>query len=77
MSLPESWFDAHGPLAKAAPAYRVRPGQIALAQAIHDNLQTRGVLVAEAGTGVGKTFAYVVPLLHSGEKVLISTATRH
>ena len=77
MSLPESWFDAHGPLAKAAPAYRVRPGQIALAQAIHDNLQTRGVLVAEAGTGVGKTFAYLVPLLHSGEKVLISTATRH
>jgi ATP-dependent DNA helicase DinG len=77
MSLPESWFEAQGPLAKAAPAYRLRPGQVTLAGAIQENLESRGVLVAEAGTGVGKTFAYLVPLLHSGEKVLISTATRH
>lgn len=77
MSLPESWFADQGPLAKAAPGYRVRPGQIALAQAIQTTLESRGVLVAEAGTGVGKTFAYLVPLLHGTEKALISTATRH
>jgi ATP-dependent DNA helicase DinG len=77
MSLPETWFDAQGPLATATPTYRVRTGQIALAQAILDNLESRATLVAEAGTGVGKTFAYLVPLLHRGEKALISTATRH
>ncbi len=77
MSLPESWFDPQGPLAKASPGYRLRPGQVALANAIQENLEARGVMVAEAGTGVGKTFAYLFPLIHSGEKVLISTATRH
>lgn len=69
-------FAADGPLARADPAYRVRPQQLALAQAVCDALQDRRVLVAEAGTGVGKTFAYLVPLLLAGGRALVSTATK-
>ena len=77
MSPLEQMFDAQGPLSRAAPGYRYRPGQVRLAQAIQDTIDTRGVLVAEAGTGVGKTFAYLVPMLQSQGKSLVSTATRH
>jgi len=69
-------FAADGPLARADPAYRVRPQQLALAQAVCRALQERQVLVAEAGTGVGKTFAYLVPLLLAGGRALVSTATK-
>lgn len=71
------FFSPGGPLAKAAPGYSFRPGQLALANAIGDAMEGRSRLVAEAGTGVGKTFAYLVPLLLSHGKSLISTATRH
>jgi ATP-dependent DNA helicase DinG len=77
MSPLEQLFDAKGPLSRAAPGYRYRPGQVRLAQAIQETLDTRRVLVAEAGTGVGKTFAYLVPMLQSQGKSLVSTATRH
>lgn len=81
MSLPESElgqiFGPEGPLRQATPEYRERSGQIALAQAIEETLDTSGCLVAEAGTGVGKTFAYLVPLLRHAGKSVISTATRH
>lgn len=70
-------FGDKGPLAQAAPGYRFRPGQLNLAQAIAKAIEHRGRLVAEAGTGVGKTFAYLVPLMLSGGKCLVSTATRH
>ncbi len=81
MSLPDpellALFGPQGPLRHAAPGYRERPGQVALAQAIAQTLDTSGCLVAEAGTGVGKTFAYLVPLLRHAGKTVISTATRH
>ena len=81
MSLPEpellALFGPQGPLRHAAPGYRERPGQVALAQAISQTLDASGCLVAEAGTGVGKTFAYLVPLLRHAGKTVISTATRH
>ena len=47
-----------------------------MAERIAQALRTRGTLVAEAGTGVGKTFAYLVPLLLSGQRALVSTATK-
>ena len=70
-------FATGGVLDRAAPAYRHREGQVRLALAIDDALTQRYVLVAEAGTGVGKTFAYLVPLLRHAGKALVSTATRH
>ncbi len=77
MSPLEQVFGPDGPLSQAAPQYRFREGQLKLAQAIEANIESRGVLIAEAGTGVGKTFAYLVPLLKTQGKSLVSTATRH
>ena len=54
----------------------MRPQQLELAQAIHDAIERTEVLIAEAGTGTGKTFAYLVPALLAGGKVIISTGTK-
>jgi len=69
-------FAAEGPLAHAIPGYRVRTQQVEMAQAVAQAIEQRGVLVAEAGTGTGKTFAYLVPALLSGGKVILSTGTK-
>ena len=69
-------FSCEGPFALADGGYRQRPAQIELAQAIQDTITTGGTLVAEAGTGTGKTWAYLVPAILSGGKVLVSTGTR-
>jgi ATP-dependent DNA helicase DinG len=69
-------FSAEGPLAESMAGYRLRPQQLEMAQAIHDAIEQRCVLVAEAGTGTGKTFAYLVPALLSGGKVIVSTGTK-
>ena len=69
-------FEADGALARAIPGYRVRPQQIEMAERIAAAIARHGVLVAEAGTGTGKTFAYLVPALASGGKVIISTGTK-
>lgn len=66
-----------GPLAGKIPGFSHRPQQQAMAERIADIMADRGVLICEAGTGTGKTFAYLVPALLSGRKVLISTGTRH
>lgn len=76
MSELKSIFGLAGGLAKHTPEFRARPGQLALAQAIESTIKKRGVLVAEAGTGTGKTLAYLVPAIMSGAKVLVSTGTR-
>jgi ATP-dependent DNA helicase DinG len=65
-----------GPLAERLPGYRPRPGQQHLAQTIAAAMADRATLIAEAGTGTGKTYAYLVPALLSGERVIISTGTR-
>ncbi len=65
-----------GPLARAMPGFRPRAGQQALAASIGRAIAERGTLVAEAGTGTGKTYAYLVPLLLAGGKAMISTGTR-
>ena len=69
-------FAEGGPLARADAAYRLRGAQLELAAAVATAIDQRSVLAAEAGTGVGKTFAYLVPALLSGRRVLVSTATK-
>ena len=72
----ERAFAADGPLRNAVDAYVPRPGQTQMALEVASTLDEGGVLVVEAGTGVGKTFAYLIPALLSGERVLLSTATK-
>jgi ATP-dependent DNA helicase DinG len=72
----DSVFAADGPLARAIGGYRVRSQQIEMARRVAAALASNSVLVAEAGTGTGKTFAYLVPALLGGGKVIISTGTK-
>jgi ATP-dependent DNA helicase DinG len=69
-------FSEDGPLARVVGAFRARPLQLDMARAVASAIQDRTVLVAEAGTGTGKTFAYLAPALRSGGKVIISTGTK-
>lgn len=70
-------FDEFGPLAAAFPGFEVRPGQLRLAQAVARVFEQGGTLIAEAGTGTGKTLAYLLPAALSGRRVLVSTGTRN
>lgn len=65
-----------GPLARSMPNFASRPAQQALSAAIAESIEQRSALLAEAGTGTGKTFAYLVPALLSGLKTIVSTGTR-
>lgn len=65
-----------GVLATQWPGFKPRQGQTDMAHAVAQTVQTGGRLVVEAGTGVGKTFAYLVPVLLSGQRALVSTATK-
>ncbi|WP_238945681.1 ATP-dependent DNA helicase [Vandammella animalimorsus] len=79
MNLPEivdATFAPEGALAKANPSYKLREGQLLMARSVAQTLSDGGALVVEAGTGVGKTFAYLIPALLSGERILVSTATK-
>ena len=69
-------FGRHGPLTRALPGFRFRRQQLHMAERIAAALEHRGTLAVEAGTGTGKTFAYLVPALLSGSRVFISTGTR-
>ena len=72
----DSFFAPTGPLARSVPGYTARTQQLEMAQAIAGTIAANTVLVAEAGTGTGKTFAYLVPALLAGGKVIISTGTK-
>jgi ATP-dependent DNA helicase DinG len=69
-------FDDGSLLGQATEAFVQREGQRQMTIAVADTIQHGGALVVEAGTGVGKTFAYLVPALLSGERVMVSTATK-
>ncbi|MFZ3322554.1 MAG: ATP-dependent DNA helicase [Usitatibacter sp.] len=69
-------FAPGGTLDKAVPGFRHRPQQAEFAQAVLTAIETGSVLIAEAGTGTGKTFAYLVPALLSGGRVIVSTGTK-
>jgi ATP-dependent DNA helicase DinG len=70
-------FGPQGWLASRIDGYSYRPQQQEMAQAVAEVIQQGGVLICEAGTGTGKTFAYLVPALMSGRKVIISTGTKN
>lgn len=70
-------FATDGPLAAADPGFRPRAAQDLLASRVAQAIDARETLVAEAGTGIGKTFAYLVPLLLSGCRAVVSTATKN
>ncbi len=69
-------LSTHGRLAQAVPGFQPRLGQTDMAMAVCQTLEQGGQLVVEAGTGVGKTYAYLVPVLLSGQRALVSTATK-
>jgi ATP-dependent DNA helicase DinG len=69
-------FSSQGALVRSDPSLAQREVQQRLAEQVVRAIEQRGALVAEAGTGVGKTFAYLVPLLLSGRRALVSTATK-
>lgn len=75
LSLPEL-FSAEGPLSTVLPGYAPRPGQVQLALAVAEALTGGEILLAEAGTGTGKTLAYLAPVVAAGKKVVVSTATK-
>ena len=67
---------ADGPFAEALDGFAPREAQTRMADAVQEAFETGGSLVVEAGTGIGKTLAYLVPALLSGEKVIVSTGTK-
>ena len=71
-----TFLSQDGELAKAIEGFGVRDAQIEMAKQISTCFELEDTLIAEAGTGTGKTFAYLVPALLSGKKVLVSTATK-
>jgi ATP-dependent DNA helicase DinG len=72
----EAIFGPGGTLERAVGGFRHRPQQVEFAQAVLDTIESGGVLIAEAGTGTGKTFAYLVPALLAGGRVIVSTGTK-
>lgn len=72
----DEFFTVQGPLTAVIPKYRPRAQQLEMARRIFSTLETRGRLVAEAGTGTGKTLAYLIPALLFGGKVIVSTGTK-
>jgi len=71
------FFSRHGALSKWHPKYEFRAGQVEMAEAVESALADKRHLIVEAGTGTGKTLAYLVPALQSGKRVVISTGTKN
>jgi len=71
------FFAAEGALSQVIPTYQPRPAQIEMAQTVWNAIKKQQDLIVEAGTGTGKTFAYLMPALLSGKKVIISTGTKN
>jgi ATP-dependent DNA helicase DinG len=74
---PAVFFSRKGPLARVLPGYEERPAQRKLAQAVAEVLDAGGLLLAEAGTGTGKTLAYLLPAVDLGRRVVVSTGTKN
>jgi len=71
------FFSRHGTLSKWHPNYEFRPGQVEMAEAVEAALADKRHLIVEAGTGTGKTLAYLVPALLSGKRIVVSTGTKN
>jgi len=72
-----TFFARHGILSRAHPQYEYRDGQLEMAEAVESALAEKRHLIVEAGTGTGKTLAYLVPSIFSGKRVVISTGTKN
>ena len=73
----EEIFGPKGLFARHHPDYEYRPGQVAMAEAVADALANKHHLLVEAGTGTGKTLAYLVPAIATGKRVIVSTGTKN
>jgi ATP-dependent DNA helicase DinG len=71
------FFSAGGLLSKTHPAYEFRRGQLQMAQSVETAIEEKRHLIVEAGTGTGKTLAYLLPVIRSGKRVIISTGTKN
>ena len=71
------FFSPGGVLSRTHPLYEFRRGQLQMAQAVEQALEEKRHLIVEAGTGTGKTLAYLVPVIQSGKRVIISTGTKN
>jgi ATP-dependent DNA helicase DinG len=71
------FFTPHGTLSKWHPKYEFRSGQREMAEAVESSLADKRHLIVEAGTGTGKTLAYLVPALLSGKRIIVSTGTKN
>ncbi|HXK09529.1 MAG TPA: ATP-dependent DNA helicase [Vicinamibacteria bacterium] len=74
---PSAFFGRDGPLARVLPGYEERPAQRKLSLAVAEVLDAGGLLLAEAGTGTGKTLAYLLPAVELGRRVVVSTGTKN
>ena len=72
----EEVFGPDGLIARYHPQYEYRPGQVEMAEMVHATLTGGGIALVEAGTGTGKTLAYLIPALASGQRVIVATATK-
>ena len=72
-----NFFSPGGLLSRTHPAYEFRRGQLQMAQAVEQAVEERRHLIVEAGTGTGKTLAYLMPAIRSGKRVIISTGTKN
>ncbi|MBO0720908.1 MAG: ATP-dependent DNA helicase [Blastocatellia bacterium] len=73
----EEIFGRNGLIARNHPEYEYRPGQVAMAEAVAESLDKRHHLLVEAGTGIGKTLAYLVPAIATRRRIVISTGTKN
>ena len=73
----EAFFSGNGALSTVISGYQPRTAQLEMAEAIAEAIEQKRHLIAEAGTGTGKTFAYLVPAILSGKKAIISTGTKN
>lgn len=73
----EDVFGPGGLIAQHHPNYEYRPGQVEMAEAVNNIISDGGISLIEAGTGTGKTLAYLIPALAAGRRVLVSTATKN
>ncbi len=73
----ERVFGPDGLLSEHLAGFRPRPAQLAMALAVQHAIKTKSSLIAEAGTGTGKTFAYLIPAILSGKRVIVSTGTKN
>ncbi|NOQ63703.1 MAG: DEAD/DEAH box helicase [Methyloprofundus sp.] len=73
----DDFFASDGGLAQAIPSYSPRTAQIEMASVIAQSIEDQEHVIVEAGTGTGKTFAYLVPAIFSGKKVIVSTGTKN